>query len=72
MSGRHPWPPPVTGAALKDASPSEPAPPSPASASRKSPLAIYGAIAANLAIAVTKFIVASVTGSSAMLSEAIH
>src|SRR4051812_33275500 len=35
-------------------------------------LAVFGAIAANVAIAVTKFIVASVTGSSAMLSEAIH
>src|SRR3982751_1332372 len=35
-------------------------------------LAVFGAIAANVAIAVTKFIVASVSGSSAMLSEAIH
>ena len=35
-------------------------------------LVIYGAIAANVAIAVTKFIVAGVTGSSAMLSEGIH
>lgn len=34
--------------------------------------AVYGAIAANVAIAVTKFIVASITGSSAMLSEGIH
>jgi cation diffusion facilitator family transporter len=35
-------------------------------------LAIYGAIAANVAIAVTKFVVAGITGSSAMLSEGIH
>lgn len=34
--------------------------------------AVYGAIAANLAIAATKFAVAGVTGSSAMLSEGIH
>ena len=34
--------------------------------------AIYGAIAANVAIAVTKFTVAGITGSSAMLSEGIH
>ena len=38
----------------------------------ESKIAIYGAIAANLAIATTKFIVAGVTGSSAMLSEGIH
>jgi cation diffusion facilitator family transporter len=38
----------------------------------ESRLAVYGAIAANLAIATTKFIVAGVTGSSAMLSEGIH
>jgi len=38
----------------------------------ESKLAIYGAIGANVAIAVTKFIVAGVTGSSAMLSEGIH
>lgn len=37
-----------------------------------SKLAIYGAIAGNFAIAVTKFIAASVSGSSAMLTEGIH
>jgi cation diffusion facilitator family transporter len=38
----------------------------------ESRVAIYGAIAANVAIAVTKFVVAGITGSSAMLSEGIH
>ena len=38
----------------------------------ESKTAIYGAIAANVAIAVTKFIVAGITGSSAMLSEGVH
>jgi cation diffusion facilitator family transporter len=39
---------------------------------RESPVVLYGAIAANVAIAVTKFAVAAHTGSSAMLSEAVH
>lgn len=34
--------------------------------------AVYGALAANVAITVTKFIVAGLTGSSAMLAEGIH
>jgi divalent metal cation (Fe/Co/Zn/Cd) transporter len=33
---------------------------------------IYAAITANFAIAIIKFIAASITGSSAMLSEGIH
>lgn len=33
---------------------------------------IYAAMAANFAIAIIKFIAASITGSSVMLSEGIH
>lgn len=36
------------------------------------PIAVYGAIAANLLVAIVKFIAAAITGSSAMLSEGIH
>lgn len=39
---------------------------------QESKLPIYGALGANIGIAVIKFIAASVTGSSAMLSEGIH
>lgn len=38
----------------------------------ESKIAIYGAIGANIAIAATKFTVAGITGSSAMLSEGVH
>lgn len=40
--------------------------------SKEKPITIYGAIAANLLIAITKFIAAFFTGSSSMLSEGIH
>lgn len=40
--------------------------------SGSSPIAVYGAIAANLVIAVAKFLAAAATGSSSMLSEAFH
>ena len=40
--------------------------------SHEKPIAIYGAMAANLAIAITKLMAAWITGSSAMISEGIH
>ncbi|PMS33432.1 cation diffusion facilitator family transporter [Trinickia symbiotica] len=35
-------------------------------------IVVYGGMAGNVAVATTKFVVAGITGSSAMLSEAIH
>lgn len=39
---------------------------------KKSSVAVYAALAANMAVAVVKFVAAAVTGSSSMLSEGIH
>lgn len=52
--------------------PAEPTPPEPTPTAHESPIAVYGAIVANLGIAVAKFIAAYLTGSSAMISEGIH
>jgi cation diffusion facilitator family transporter len=39
---------------------------------KSSNLAIYGALAGNAAVAISKFIAAAITGSSAMIAEGIH
>src|SRR5947208_418604 len=38
----------------------------------QSPRAVYAAIAGNLCIALTKFVAAGLTGSSAMIAEGVH
>lgn len=42
------------------------------SASGEKPITVYGAMAANVVIAIAKFVAAFFTGSSSMLSEGIH
>lgn len=44
----------------------------PRSAHFKDNIVLYGALAANLGIAVAKFIAAAITGSSSMLTEGVH
>lgn len=43
-----------------------------ASSNQERPIAVYGAIGANLLVAITKFVAAFFSGSSSMLSEGIH
>lgn len=43
-----------------------------ASSNQERPIAVYGAIGANLLVALTKFVAAFFSGSSSMLSEGIH
>jgi divalent metal cation (Fe/Co/Zn/Cd) transporter len=38
----------------------------------RNPIVVYAAIAANAAVAITKFIATAASGSAAMLSEGIH
>ena len=44
----------------------------PSTTPHESPIAVYGAIVANVGIAVAKFIAATLTGSSALMSEGVH
>lgn len=46
--------------------------PEPAAEPHAKPIAVYGAVIANFGIAISKFVAAALTGSSAMLSEGIH
>lgn len=44
----------------------------PSTTPHESPIAVYGAIVANVGIAVAKFVAATLTGSSALMSEGVH
>jgi len=44
----------------------------PSAKAARRPIAVYGAAIANFGIAISKFVAAALTGSSAMLSEGIH
>lgn len=44
----------------------------PSTTPHQSPIAVYGAIVANVGIAVAKFVAATLTGSSALMSEGVH
>ena len=46
--------------------------PQPAKEGWKANIVVYGALTANLGIAIAKFIAAAITGSSSMLSEGVH
>jgi divalent metal cation (Fe/Co/Zn/Cd) transporter len=46
--------------------------PSAGYATIKANIVLYGALAANIGIAIAKFVAASITGSSSMLTEGVH